>query len=601
MSDIFVEVVISNRSLPIRAFSITSGAYGSVGHATFQTDRDVLSSIGLKLINDAEAFPGTLPLDIYVNLGSARYHAFGGEYVSGKWDYDRNSVTVHARDWAGILADQKRILSSLSAGVGEVLAPGEVAGGGIETQNQTLSQLVTQIAQKFGFTPEIFLGSGTALTSATGSAQVTTPPPAATNSTDTSNLLAQVRQRESSNNYTANAAGNNIAGPGQPQSHASGAYQFQPATWSQLANASGNGQYANQPAGSAPPAVQDSVAQYAAQHYDPNSTFLWAASAPPGGYPTAGTTSASSSGPVSTGGTSNPNPTTGTSSGAADSNPTMGALYGGEDQIYWPMPETLWGVLNKLARDTGNEVYVTPNKKLVFGLPGAGLTPIVASWGLNPPPSGAYACKNLVIEHNPRRNLTFRVLVLSYDAAKAQVTEGTAYVLGTNVNTNDQQTVHAGVWTGTDASLIGTQLFKTQQDYAIPLYTFRIDGLTQQQTQTQAVAIARDIAKRELIVTCETDGIMTVLPMNPISLTGPDLDPEFVAHNYWVNAYSHEFRLTQNSERAEFMTKLTMLDLKLSGVGDALTTGTTARGLYTTGVKSSQGATPTAGAPSNVY
>jgi resuscitation-promoting factor RpfA len=580
MADIFVEVVISNRSLPVRAFSITSGAYGSVGHATFQTDRDVLSSIGLKLINDAEAFPGTLPLNIYVNLGSLRYHAFGGEYVSGKWDYDRNSVTVHARDWAGILADQKRILLSLSVGAGakEILSPGEVADADIEIQNQTLSQLVTQIAQKFGFTPEIYLGSGTALTSATGSAQVTTPPPAATNSTDTSNLLAQVRQRESGNNYTAQ----------NPTSTASGAYQFINSTWTQLANQSGNGAYANAPAKDAPPAVQDSVAQYAVQNYDPNSTFLWAASAPSGGYPTAGTTSAGSSGPVSTGGATNPNP-------------TMGALYGGDDQIYWSAPETLWGVLNKLARDTGNEVYVTPDKKLVFGLPGAGLTPIVASWGLNPPPDGAYACKNLVIEHNPRRNLTFRVLVLSYDAAKAQITEGTAYVLGTNANTNNQQTVHKGVWTGTDAALIVAQLPKTKQNYAIPLYTFRIDGLTQQQAQTQAVAIARDIAKRELIVTCETDGIMTVRPMNPISLTGPDLDPEFVAHNYWVNAYSHEFRLTHNSERAEFMTRLTMLDLKLSGVGDALTTGTTARGLYTTGVKSSQGATQTAGAPSNVY
>lgn len=96
-----------------------------------------------------------------------------------------------------------------------------------------------------------------------------------------SQVLAQIRQRESTNNYSLTPAQN----VDFPRSHASGAYQFQPATWQQYTRQSGIGtQYAE--AYQAPPNIQDAVAAYAATNGPGvNSSALWGASAPQGGYP----------------------------------------------------------------------------------------------------------------------------------------------------------------------------------------------------------------------------------------------------------------------------------------------------------------------------
>lgn len=94
-------------------------------------------------------------------------------------------------------------------------------------------------------------------------------------------VLALIRQNESGGRYNLPPSANYD----YPNSHASGAYQFQPATWQQWTAASGIGtQYSE--AYLAPPGVQDAVAAYAAMNGPGiNSSALWGASAPPGGYP----------------------------------------------------------------------------------------------------------------------------------------------------------------------------------------------------------------------------------------------------------------------------------------------------------------------------
>ena len=69
-------------------------------------------------------------------------------------------------------------------------------------------------------------------------------------------FLAAERQQESGGNYTASNPGG-----------ASGAYQFEPATWREWATRAGFGQYAAMPAASAPPQVQDAVAAAMASSY----------------------------------------------------------------------------------------------------------------------------------------------------------------------------------------------------------------------------------------------------------------------------------------------------------------------------------------------
>lgn len=71
-------------------------------------------------------------------------------------------------------------------------------------------------------------------------------------------FLAAERSVESGNNYTAY----------NPGGGASGAYQYIQSTWSNEAIAAGYSEYANAPAASAPPSVQDAVAAYnATQNY----------------------------------------------------------------------------------------------------------------------------------------------------------------------------------------------------------------------------------------------------------------------------------------------------------------------------------------------
>lgn len=88
------------------------------------------------------------------------------------------------------------------------------------------------------------------------------------------NLLAQVRQRESSGNYSAVAA---ICNP----TCATGAYQFKDSTWQWVSQQTGVGtQYAS--AGAAPQWMQDANALWLLRYAggDPNASIAWGASGP---------------------------------------------------------------------------------------------------------------------------------------------------------------------------------------------------------------------------------------------------------------------------------------------------------------------------------
>lgn len=89
-----------------------------------------------------------------------------------------------------------------------------------------------------------------------------------------SNLLSQVRQRESSGNYSAVAS---LCNP----TCATGAYQFKDSTWQWVAQQTGVGtQYAT--AGAAPQWMQDANALWLLRYAggDPNASIAWGASGP---------------------------------------------------------------------------------------------------------------------------------------------------------------------------------------------------------------------------------------------------------------------------------------------------------------------------------
>lgn len=413
MGSVSASVTIGDTKFAPTRFTTRSGSYGSVGTAEIVTSRKELAAAGLDLAGQAISNNGFLQCTISVSVDDDWSLIFGGEYVHATWTFDSDVVEIFARDWAGVLVDEKRVLTTLTEGIVSVLAPGEQPdSAGISNQNQAVAGIVAQVAKQFGFQTVI------------------------------------------------------------------------------------------------------------------------------AGLPSV---------------TPNPN---------SDPDTLVGSLFGDatDSTNYVPLPQPLWNILNRLARDTGNEIYITPAKQLVFSAPGAGRPTINLSWGLGSPPAGVLPVRSLSIQHNPRRNMSFRVLVISYDPARAQTTTGSAYVIGTKMKGADGQTIKPGLWPGSAGQF--TILLNGQH---IQLYSFHIDGLTQPQAQQRAMAIADDIAKREFILMGRIDGFGDITPLQTITIQG-NIDQTFAARQFFVHGFSHEYDLDADG----FNTTISALDIQAFGLGELL-------------------------------
>lgn len=199
----------------------------------------------------------------------------------------------------------------------------------------------------------------------------------------------------------------------------------------------------------------------------------------------------------------------------------IGRLFGDtSNTILTSIPKTYWATLTKLARDTGNEMFVTPQGALVFGAEGQGAM-LNLSWNQNPPDGSSLPLLTLDVEHNPARNASHTVTVNSYDHTKGQVAKG--------------------------------QKVKGSSSQR---YTFHTDGMTQDQAQKRAESISKDISKRELIVTGQVDFIPSVQALQPVMLTG-QVDPTFAGYPLYVNQFSHTFKMTRG--KPDLATTLTLL------------------------------------------
>ena len=406
-------LTINGKTLPMEQFRVTGGVFGSVGHLTATSSLSALAA--LKIDVYTMAAEATAPLETYLTVQKETgkpVRLFGGEFMNATWDYDNDKIEIHARDWAGQLVDQKRVLTSISKQIIKLLAP--LAPGqnpnsqGVSNINQSLTQIVTAIAQEVSMTPVLNLTGGV---------------------------------------------------PGNTQ---------------------------------------------------------------------------------------------------------IGALYGSGDHALIQVQQNLWQILNHIARDTGYEVYVTPNKQLVFGQGGVGIDPIKLTWKVGTVPQGSYACKSLHIQHHPRRNATFRVLVFSYDPGKGQQTTGHATVVGSNLG--GSAGLKPGIWLGADALAADKKLASVQKGGVtvsqVPLYSFRFDGLTQDQATQKAQTIAIDISKRELIMNCVIAGLPEITPTGKINISGA-VDPNFASNDFYVNGFEHQFSMGSSG----FVTHIKALDIPTLGTG----------------------------------
>lgn len=424
--ELVFKIEVDNKIIPASQFNITGGAYGSVGHVDITTSLTALNDAKIDLFDITSNKPGFTEIDVSVQTTQSgpsqsniagtsaggpgtgertQTRIFGGEYLSTMWDMDTDLVHIKGRDWAGQLVDQKRVLTKIAKAIESVLrplAPGRVTASGISGENQKIGDIVTSIANEFGFTPVL-------------------------NLSDTKG------------------------------------------------------------------------------------------------------------------------------------NPSVGTLYGSADQAFLPLPQSLWNILNQIARDTGYVVYVTPKKELVFGEPGAGLETIQLSWNKSNIPSGYVPCKNLKLEHNPRRNSTFRVVVMSYDPHGAAPVVGRAIYVGGNFA--GSKGLNAGISSGQDATSEDKALAKLDVSVKqVALYTFHVDGLSQEQADMRAATIATDIAKRDVTIAGSIDGLPAILPTQKLQIVG-DVPDAFTPFTFYVSQYSQVFTLPDGRRSdAGWMTNFTALN-----------------------------------------
>jgi hypothetical protein len=255
----------------------------------------------------------------------------------------------------------------------------------------------------------------------------------------------------------------------------------------------------------------------------------------------------------------------------ATKNPTFGTLYGSADQTFITVPQSLWNILHQLARDTGNTVYVTPTKDLVFGEPGVGLATIYLSYDDFNMPDGYVPCKNMRMEHHPRKNSTFRVIVISYEPGHAQPVVGRAVYVGDNYA--GAYGLQAGVASGATATKQADAAFVKLKSGVgqVALYTLHVDGLNQQQADMKAASFATELARREVLASATIDGLANILPTQIVRIGGNLIPKQFVNETFYVSEYQQTFILpTTATSRPDggWITQLTGLNIPVEPGND---------------------------------
>lgn len=160
-----IVATVNGSQVPLERLRVGGGSYGSAGHANMFTSQSALTAAKIDLYKIMAA--ATAPVEVTVTItddAGVTTRVFGGEFVSHASNLDDDGVTIAARDWAGQLIDQKRVLTRIvSAAEATVapLAPGQnPAAISVLTQNQQISAIVSAIAQQFGFAPVLNLTAG---------------------------------------------------------------------------------------------------------------------------------------------------------------------------------------------------------------------------------------------------------------------------------------------------------------------------------------------------------------------------------------------------------------------------------------------------------
>lgn len=246
--------------------------------------------------------------------------------------------------------------------------------------------------------------------------------------------------------------------------------------------------------------------------------------------------------------------------------PYIGTIYD-EEAVFSVTPQTPWSVLLFLARTVGYEVRVTPDAQLVFGPPQP-QNSLILTYMATPDQEDVIPVRNLRMTHSPRRNKSFSVIVQSFHPQMTRVVRSEAQVADRRVVTGRTQNIPAGTYWASAAKAVKNQFSAGLQ--GTPVYTFHIDGLTPEQANAKARAIAEDIAKRQLVVTGVIDGRPNLQPQDQIVIREGKYGAlnDFAGVTMFVNSVRHAFTIPSMSGGEGFITEFTALAIPPAAVDD---------------------------------
>ena len=176
-------------------------------------------------------------------------------------------------------------------------------------------------------------------------------------------------------------------------------------------------------------------------------------------------------------------------------------------------PISKWAILTLLARLTGRVCMIVPGTPpaLYFAPVSTSGMPKVYTYGSNNI-AGITPVRTLKGEYRPFKNSTFQVIVLSYHPQTAKQTLATIVVAGETIQYETEKTIKPGIYKGTSTGGVRVALGETLKNK--PVYVYYMHGLTPQECQTKAEALARDISKREFILHGTVDGDPMLNPLD---------------------------------------------------------------------------------------
>lgn len=130
-----VYCVVDNGYLPVLELEVELGANGSLSTVSGRSSLTLLAASGVDVYQAGQTEEGAA-IDVYMGFGTAK-HVFSGVLDDFDFDPDEDVITFSGRDNAAGLVDTKETTAN------------------INYKNQTIGQIVTQIANRYGLTPKV--------------------------------------------------------------------------------------------------------------------------------------------------------------------------------------------------------------------------------------------------------------------------------------------------------------------------------------------------------------------------------------------------------------------------------------------------------------